>query len=299
MKKLNPLLLLTALVGLLPFGNAFAIPPDALGGSAFPFIMISQPPINLTDGFNEMLQIINAQCAAQSNSPALTVQDSVFTVQNSSDATKQLVFSLAGAATATKLTFADACTNNCTLTTPIATDTIAGLATSETFTGTDTFTGTVTLNSALAFGAAGTVQPQGIPYSTNEFGNPLVLHTYDTVSLASINSGTPLLASAASRAIHFAGPVTMMASGTAAGATSVELYCKINGGTDAGTIIASFPIAWLVNNAPIFESGATGGLGYYSAFANGCAAGSAVYISANGTLTTTTQLFVNLPYTLQ
>lgn len=41
--------------------TALAVAPDALGGSAFPLTFISTNPINLVDGFNEMLQIVSAQ----------------------------------------------------------------------------------------------------------------------------------------------------------------------------------------------------------------------------------------------
>src|SRR4029077_18688273 len=50
--------LLTA-VALAPF--AFATSPIALGGSIFPLTLIQTSPINLTDGFNEMLMLINQQ----------------------------------------------------------------------------------------------------------------------------------------------------------------------------------------------------------------------------------------------
>lgn len=71
MRRFSTLLLasLAALMALLPV-PAFAVPPDALGGSAFPLTYINQPPINLTDAFNEMLQIINAQTVGISSNYA-------------------------------------------------------------------------------------------------------------------------------------------------------------------------------------------------------------------------------------
>lgn len=42
-------------------GVAYATSPIALGGSAFPLTLISTSPINLVDGFNEMLILINQQ----------------------------------------------------------------------------------------------------------------------------------------------------------------------------------------------------------------------------------------------
>lgn len=41
--------------------SAYAVAPDALGGSAFPLTFIQTNPVNLVDGFNEMLQIVSAQ----------------------------------------------------------------------------------------------------------------------------------------------------------------------------------------------------------------------------------------------
>lgn len=51
------LIAITALIG----GIAYAAAPDALGGSAFPLTFINTNPINLVDGFNEMLQVIASQ----------------------------------------------------------------------------------------------------------------------------------------------------------------------------------------------------------------------------------------------
>jgi hypothetical protein len=83
-----------------------------------------------------------------------------------------------------------------------------------------------------------------------------------------------------------------MASGSASGATSVSLKCS------GGTVIATWPVALLTDQSPtgVFASTAvTRGAG----ITRPCGAGEAVLISSTGTLATTTNLFVNIPYTVQ
>lgn len=218
MKNMKLLFLAIALLALAPLtfiAKSFATAPDALGGSAFPLTFIQTSPINLVDGFNQMLQIINAQTTGIS----------------------------------------------------------------------------VTYPGAIAEPATG-VDTSGTPFSASLQGNPLQLHHYDDVTLAQINSVKTVITGATNRTVY-PGNLIVMASGSAAGATSISLKCSVS-----GTVIATFPIAQLVNNVPVtaFTSGATPG----QALAKGCSSGDGIITSIAGSaLTTTTDLYINLPYTVQ
>lgn len=65
MTKLR-LLLATALLAIGGLSAAYGF-TGSLGGSIFPLTYITQSPINLTDGFNQMLGMVNAQTAAGTN----------------------------------------------------------------------------------------------------------------------------------------------------------------------------------------------------------------------------------------
>lgn len=136
-----------------------------------------------------------------------------------------------------------------------------------------------------------------VAFNTNMIKNPLTMLSYTDVPTDVLVSGltssvaTTLIASSAGRQIIPTGALTIMASGTAGTATGVALECS------DGTLLASWPIAALVNNAPVgvYVSATAPGLG--TALTKGCAAGTALLISNVGTnLTTTTHLYVNLPY---
>lgn len=139
---------------------------------------------------------------------------------------------------------------------------------------------------------------QGITASTTLTGNPLQQRTVGVLTLASVNAGTVILASATGRTIYPDGGLTLMASGSAAGATGVYLRC---GGSN--NVIASVPIAMLLNGIPVspFKSAGTGGGSpvLASALTQGCLASDNIYISTTGTLTTTTHLYYSLPYIVQ
>ncbi len=215
MKKLKYLLAAIALLAIAPIAAVFAVSPIALGGSAFPLTLISTSPINLTDGFNEMLQLINAQTVGIS----------------------------------------------------------------------------VTYSGAMAEPAGG-VDTSTTAFSASLQGNPLDLRHYDDATLAQINSVKTILTGATNR-IVYPGNLMVMASGSAAGATSISLKCSVS-----GTVIATWPIALLTNGTVVtaFTSGATAG----SALTKGCSSGDGVITSVAGSaLTTTTDLYINLPYTVQ
>lgn len=208
-----------AALALLPFMalKSFAAAPDALGGSAFPLIFINQPPINLTDSFNQMLQIISSQTA--------------------------------------------------------------GLST--------------VYNNAIAEPSGG-LDTSGVPYSNSLQANPITLGTFSSYLTASANAGTAVvLASQAGRQAFPMGGLTIMASGTATGATSVSLECQ-----PSHAIVATWPIAQLVDHVPVgIYASSTTVLG--SALNQGCPVANALVLSANGTLATTTWLGFNLPYMVQ
>lgn len=201
---------------------AYAAAPDALGGSAFPFTLISTSPINLVDGFNEMLQIINAQTV--------------------------------------------------------------GIST--------TYPGAASIPSTG-------VDTSAVTFSTSIQGNPLVQYNATIIPITSSTSGVntaggfTVLASESGRSLRLAGPVTFMASGTAATAVAELVVCS------NGNILESAPISTLVNNVPVYSSGVAG-IFLGSSFAGGCPASNSILVSNSGSaVTTMTGLFVNIPYTVQ
>jgi len=171
-----------------------------------------------------------------------------------------------------------------TETLPTTTDTLAGLATSQTFTGADGFSGGINTN-AQAF-------------SITQSKNPLMLSNYTDIPVASVNNvptaGYQFVSGITGRTIYPMG-LTVMVSGTASAATSVKILCG------SGKLLATFPIASLITSVPIspYSSG-PGAVVAGSALGNGCPSGDGVYASNVGTnLATTTDFYVNLLYTLQ
>jgi hypothetical protein len=136
-----------------------------------------------------------------------------------------------------------------------------------------------------------------VPFSSNMIKNPSVLLSYNDVPTDVLVSGLTsasnytLIASATGRQIVPTGGITIMASGTAGTATGVALECS------DGTLIASWPIAELVTNVPVGLYASTGGPGLSTALTKGCASGTSLVMSNIGTnLTTTTHLYVSIPY---
>lgn len=151
---------------------------------------------------------------------------------------------------------------------------------------------TVSLSGTNTIG--GTLDVSGVTYSTTITGNPLMQNTMQTVTTASANAGIVLLSGVSGKKIY-PGAVTMYVSGTAGGATAVVLECS--GGTDA----VSWPIAMLTTLQPVdafvSKGGAVATRG--TPLVSGCPAGESLQVSNNGTLTTTTHLYFNIPYTVQ
>jgi len=152
---------------------------------------------------------------------------------------------------------------------------------------------TVASGGTLRTQAGSVLDLSGPTFSTALTGNPLQQVTYQNVTTASANATTPVLASASGRAITVGAGLTVMASGTASGATAVVLKCS------GGNLIATFPIATLVDQVPVGPFASAGVITRGAALTKGCPSGEAVLVSSTGTLATTTNVFVNLPYTVQ
>ncbi len=180
----------------------------------------------------------------------------------------------------------------------IAPNTLDGVTINPTNTAAGSFT---TLSASGIFTDSGGTATQGTVFSTSQTGNPLLLDnvTNTLVSTVGLQSATVtvIIASSAGRIIYPGGGLTIMASGTAATATALALECS------DGTLIASWPIADLVSLKPI-------GIGLYNStngtittgagLGRGCPASTAVVLSNVGTnITTTTNVFTNIPYTVQ
>ncbi len=152
----------------------------------------------------------------------------------------------------------------------------------------------VTINPTnTAAGSFTTLSASGI---FTDSGDNVTNTLVSTVGLQSATV-TVIIASSAGRIIYPGGGLTIMASGTAATATALALECS------DGTLIASWPIADLVSLKPI-------GIGLYNStngtittgagLGRGCPASTAVVLSNVGTnITTTTNVFTNIPYTVQ
>lgn len=208
-------LVLAAASLLMGFG-VMAAYTQPLGGSIFPLTFVTQPVTNLSDAYNEMLGLVNAQTV--------------------------------------------------------------GLST--------VYPGTVSIPSSG-------VDTSGTAFSTVIQGNPLMQDHYDDATAAQLNSVKTIIASQTGRTIYPGVPV-VMASGTAAGATSVSLKCSAS-----GRIIGTWPINNLVTNTPV-SALSSYGITAGAALSSGCVANDAVVASVTGSnLTTTTDLFINIPYTVQ
>ena len=178
-------------------------------------------------------------------------------------------------------------TGGTTETLPATTDTLAGLGTTQTFTGGDTFTGT------LATGTGG-INTFGSVFGNTLSQNPLTQTIFFSATATQANAGVNILSSASGRTIIPTSGLTIMVSGTAATATSVVLECQ-----PSHRVFVTWPIANLVDRIPVgIYASSTTVLG--SALTNGCNASDSVQLSVNANnLATTTQLFINMPYVVQ
>jgi hypothetical protein len=126
---------------------------------------------------------------------------------------------------------------------------------------------------------------------------------YYDVTLAAVNTpvvGNVLTGINGHTIYPLAGGLTLMASGTAAGATSIGLYCSGTGGPAFGNMIALFPVAALVDKVTVTPFMVASAVSYGSAITRGCPSGQGIIASTNGSaLTTTTDLFLQLPVFIQ
>lgn len=150
--------------------------------------------------------------------------------------------------------------------------------------------GTLSTRSAI-------IDPSGNAFATTTTGNPLMQMTVQQIPVASVNAsgGYALISGVTGRRVYPAG-LTVMASGTAASATRLMVVCS------GGNVIASIPIAHLVDRIAVTPFASV--LGTYTltstGFARGCASGESVLVSNVGSnMTTTTDIFVNMPYSMQ
>ncbi len=155
---------------------------------------------------------------------------------------------------------------------------------------------TVKSGGTLRMQAGSAADLSGPTFSTALTGNPLTQQSYKDLTVSTdlaSTAMTALLASASGRTVYPGGGLTVMVSGSAATATALALECS------DGTLIASWPIALLVDQVPTgpFASTAvTRGAG----LTKGCGSGNAVMISNVGAnITTTTHVYTNVPYTVQ
>lgn len=138
------------------------------------------------------------------------------------------------------------------------------------------------------------VNTSGIVFSTALTGNPLMQSTAQTATAAQINSSYSFLASVSGKSIYPGAGFSIMASGTAASATSVAIKCQ------NGNIIATFPIAQLKDVTPIGPFSSAGGIIVGSALTRGCPASEGLFVSVIGSpLLVTSHLYINMPYTVQ
>jgi hypothetical protein len=145
---------------------------------------------------------------------------------------------------------------------------------------------------ASSIPTGGQYDTSSIAFSGTLTGNPLLKVRYTQVSLASANAGIAILASATGKTIHATGGWTIMASGTSAGGTSLILKCS------GGRNLATIPVALLVDQiptGPFASTVVTKGAG----LTQPCGSGEALMLSAVGTMTTTSNYFLNIPYTVQ
>ena len=142
--------------------------------------------------------------------------------------------------------------------------------------------------------SGGNTDVSGIVFSNSITGNPLSQVTEQDLPIASVNASVVILSGIANKKIYPGGGIDVMAGGgNAAGGTSIVIACS------GGNKLATWPIATLVSGIPVNAFVSTNLMVTASAMTTGCPAGQSVMASAVGTITTATDFFVNMPYTIQ
>lgn len=165
---------------------------------------------------------------------------------------------------------------------------------------------------------SGTVNEYGVTFGAaggggSFYANPLVQTGYYDVKVASLNApkgGTSLddlIIAQASRTIYpQAAGIVLYASGTPATCTNVQLACDgtTNGALfvsqPGGNVIATFPVAALVDKVAVTPFMVASAVSYGSAATRGCPAGEGIIASTGGSAcTTNTDMFIQFPYIVQ
>lgn len=152
-------------------------------------------------------------------------------------------------------------------------------------------------------GPQATINTQGITFSNAANGNPLMLDFYQDIAVStnttvnnSTTRGLQFLTAQTSRTIYPGIPVVTV-SGTASAATNLTILCS-----PSARVVATYVVSNLISTVPNFPISAGTGQGNSVgvAMASGCASGDGVNISTGGSaLATTTDVFINMPYTVQ
>jgi hypothetical protein len=248
--------------------------------------------LNGTTTFNSAS--VFASAATHNNT---TTFNSAVTVANTATFTSGAVFSSPITNSSTETQNGAATFNNtATFNSAVSIANTATFTSVPTFSSAMTIANTATFSSGAVFNSSITsIDTHYAVAGTTLIGNPLEQVTVQNITLASVNAGTPILASVSGRTIYVR-DLTIMASGTAAGGTSVIINCGLAG---VGGTVATFPIAALVSLTPVSPFFNSGAITKGSALAQGCGSGNALMISAVGTLTTSSNFFLVVPYIVQ
>ena len=170
-------------------------------------------------------------------------------------------------------------TNGTTETLPSTTDTLAGLGTSQTFTGADGFSGGITTQSQV--------------FSSVPSKNPLVMTTFSSQPIASANAIQTIISGVAGRTVYVNNAAMMVGGGNAATCTGIKMICQ-----GSNNLLGTVLIASLTSAVPVgvYSSGWVLG----EAFVSGCNPGDGVALSAYGAACATATFATGMvSYTVQ
>lgn len=165
---------------------------------------------------------------------------------------------------------------------------------------------------------SGTVNEFGVTFGAaggagSFYANPLVQTGFYDVKVASLNAPKggggldDLIIAQSGRTIYpQGGGIVMYASGTPATCTNVQIACDgtTNGvlfvSQGGGNVIATFPVAALVDKVAVQPFMVASAVSYGSAMTRGCPIGEGIIASTGGSgCTTNTDMFIQFPYIIQ